>query len=773
MKQVYEYQIHGLWKFEIVGGRTTKVPYSPSGVRNGTPFRLSSSKPEQWSPRSLVDRVIAEEILEEYFPAVLLGKLPNGKRLCGIDIDGWGIDEIQPILEEVVERFGSYTEISPSKEGVKIYFLMEEEEAAAIPMSQVHSCPAGVGGHVELTLHRSHRFFALTGDTLDGLDTLKTVPLEVVSWFVNEAQKSFLSKAAKYAQDRKPADAKVGIDRSAAVIGFVAEELRKNPMAEIEEVYERISLREGDDEKLSAVQDWVEEQHAAGDTGARQMQRAFDKVDGKREDFGIFDPEINPAFEDVDDDSPITGPPVSQNNMEIVPDGEDHVPDDGSYLQILNDEWGVLLGLTKTYMLKWWGDGDYVIKDKTSFLDDVAPMGQAIHPHTGRDVAAGVAWMHNSLRREFHGVTFDPSSAGKPSYLKGKKYFNTCKPFQVEPKEGADISPFLRVVGESITSTQEEAEYLLDYIAHLFQKPSQRPTRHPIFFGPKGTGKDYLFDILSTILPVGTTTEVELSRGAAFNSRYKSALLLKSPEAIELTHKATAAWLKDFLAKKDMVVNEKFLPEITYPFCARVFFSTNDITALPVETDERRYVPIQSTNKWRFGSGEVSREEHDAFWKEAWEGCGKTEEGRAALLWFFLNRDISNFNPYGHPSFLDNSELMDDMIAMHLSPEQEVWAAVLSGEMDMVHEMKTGGKQYVVLSDLIRVVQDWPTVPQYEKTTSTRKWASRLRQVFSMESKLIRVTPDIGKSSMKRVLIFDFDELKSEAERKFKKLTLS
>ncbi|NJP06572.1 MAG: hypothetical protein HC837_13550 [Chloroflexaceae bacterium] len=140
--------------------RKTKMPYyvDETGKRRAA----STNKRETWQQVSgLVDRQDMSGI-----GFVFTESDPFG----GIDlddcIDEWGVS---PWARRIVERFDSYTEISPSGQGLKIWVRCEEftsfkdSEGKTLPE---HIKPTGVTGGIEC--YWKGRYFTFTGNRLDG-----------------------------------------------------------------------------------------------------------------------------------------------------------------------------------------------------------------------------------------------------------------------------------------------------------------------------------------------------------------------------------------------------------------------------------------------------------------------------------------------------------------------------------------------------------------------------------------------------------------------------
>lgn len=100
------------WRLEERDGKQTKVPYRPDGRK------ASSTNPQDWSSYAEVSAV------QESFSGI--GIVLTGS-LLGIDIDHCVVGgEVSSEVAALVEKAGTYTEISPSRTGLHLYIRLTE-----------------------------------------------------------------------------------------------------------------------------------------------------------------------------------------------------------------------------------------------------------------------------------------------------------------------------------------------------------------------------------------------------------------------------------------------------------------------------------------------------------------------------------------------------------------------------------------------------------------------------------------------------------------------
>jgi P4 family phage/plasmid primase-like protien len=120
--------------------------------------------------------VNARADLEGFGP--VLGDLGDGRHLVGVDLDNAVDPETgapRPWAQEVIDQIGSYTEISPSGTGYKIFALADH--LPPLPSKKLVIRKAPDEHHNEqIEVFPAGRYFCLTGQHLDGTpDTLEDV----------------------------------------------------------------------------------------------------------------------------------------------------------------------------------------------------------------------------------------------------------------------------------------------------------------------------------------------------------------------------------------------------------------------------------------------------------------------------------------------------------------------------------------------------------------------------------------------------------------------
>ena len=118
------------WRNEQRNGKVTKVPYSPRTGR-----RAKADDPTTWATRAEAEAAVPRLVNGAGGGIGFeLGVLGEDLAIGGIDLDTCRAPDgtLTDWAAEVVERFRSYAEVSPSGTGVKLFFTFDASTLAAL-----------------------------------------------------------------------------------------------------------------------------------------------------------------------------------------------------------------------------------------------------------------------------------------------------------------------------------------------------------------------------------------------------------------------------------------------------------------------------------------------------------------------------------------------------------------------------------------------------------------------------------------------------------------
>ena len=193
----------------------------------------------------------------------------------------------------------------------------------------------------------------------------------------------------------------------------------------------------------------------------------------------------------------------------------------------------------------------------------------------------------------YMGFRFAPSIESAVVYEQDHKYLNTFTGFGIEADPKGDCSAIKQHIKTVICDNDEKSfNYLFNYLAHIVQRPGERPTVALVFKGKQGTGKSFLFQIIAALLGGlnGYATKLETMDQATgrFNAALESRLVLWIEE-LELTQsRGRENRLKTMITDPFVHIERKGKDGYDNYNYARVMGSTNHEHIWNVGDDERR-----------------------------------------------------------------------------------------------------------------------------------------------------------------------------------------
>lgn len=178
--------------------------------------------------------------------------------------------------------------------------------------------------------------------------------------------------------------------------------------------------------------------------------------------------------------------------------------------------------------------------------------------------------------------------------------------------------------------------YVLDWLAHMLQKPTDLPGVGLIMTGEKGVGKDTLGDFLQECV-VGKHLSTNYTTNKQFFGTHDMGKLNKFLIKLEETSRKdcfdNASELKATITACQITVNPKGLKEITSDNFARYIFTTNKANPVDMSDGERRFVLLPCSSK---------RKGDYAFWSKIRKDLFNPEAGRVVAD-YLLRRNIETF----------------------------------------------------------------------------------------------------------------------------------
>jgi len=289
------------------------------------------------------------------------------------------------------------------------------------------------------------------------------------------------------------------------------------------------------------------------------------------------------------------------------------------------------------------GEDKYQFYGKLAFRDLVKPVKfSEFDIDLGQYVTKEffTEWLQDENRRSFKEVKFVPKFEDNPEIFNSFKGFNfqhTIKEFDEDDEEMNEVN---RLFGQHISllcnHDAKACEYLFNYIAHLIQKPYEKPATAIILKSKQGFGKDTLIDIIEKLIGRSymlRTAEMDDIFGT-YNVGIRDKLVLQLNEVEGKDGFSNKEKIKNIITEEKTIIREKYISQYDQTNYLRLFILSNNLNPIEISHDDRRFCVLKAHHK------KPGKEYFDAL------HAMKDDERQMELLYnYIMNWDISTFDP--------------------------------------------------------------------------------------------------------------------------------
>jgi hypothetical protein len=218
-------------------------------------------------------------------------------------------------------------------------------------------------------------------------------------------------------------------------------------------------------------------------------------------------------------------------------------------------------------------------------------------------------------------------------------------PSQFEP------TAFLDLVHYLFEEDQQAIDHVLDFIAHLVQRPHER-VNHAILLtsDAKGIGKSTLGTIIRRLIGE-RNSYVAQSKDlkSQFDGWLMGKLVVQVDEVYEHGNADLANRLKPILTEPTTSVNVKYGPQMVVKNFARLILFSNHTAPIDIEEGDRRYFVFDS-----------KAQPKEPEYYERLNAFIGSNDGMAAIYWWLRRRSLASFKPYAAPPLtLDKEAIIE------------------------------------------------------------------------------------------------------------------
>lgn len=206
---------------------------------------------------------------------------------------------------------------------------------------------------------------------------------------------------------------------------------------------------------------------------------------------------------------------------------------------------------------------------------------------TGGQEPISAWWLKQSKRRTYEGgIVFLPGNGPVPA-----DSYNLWRGFAVAPDPNASCQLFLdHVLNMVCGGDRAQFEYIMAWLAHMVQRPQEKPGVAVILGGIKGAGKDTVPDYVGRLFPENRVKISEMDQlTGKFNAHQEKALLLHVEEGYWAGDPKAVGPMNRLITADTSMIEPKGLNAFEVASFCRVLITSNEERIVPASKDERRY----------------------------------------------------------------------------------------------------------------------------------------------------------------------------------------
>lgn len=296
----------------------------------------------------------------------------------------------------------------------------------------------------------------------------------------------------------------------------------------------------------------------------------------------------------------------------------------------------------------------FIKPDKLSFLySNVKTKSYVIEPSEKQaDKFWGFAsgWTGDEKIRTYYSYNYYPDNALCPA-----NSYNLWKPYpilKVDYNPDADTSKIYSFMKTLLGN--DCAEYVLNWFAHIVQKPARKTEVCILLYGSQGCGKstigEYLLRKIIGLDKMIITSKADKMFGRFVNTQGKLLAVLNEASGKDTFNICDV--LKDAITCTTTEQEKKGIDAVTITDYTNYIFTTNNINSVKVPEDDRRFMPIQINEDLK---------NNVTYFKELYADLDN-EQIMRKFYEELMSRNLSAFNPSKDRI---ETELMADMKSMN------------------------------------------------------------------------------------------------------------
>lgn len=215
-------------------------------------------------------------------------------------------------------------------------------------------------------------------------------------------------------------------------------------------------------------------------------------------------------------------------------------------------------------------------------------------PDGGKTEQLTKFWLRHAQRREYEGVTFSPEQPVSSKFYNLWRGFAKTELGPNEPVTDAmrrGVEAFESHILENVCKGDTgHFHWVMSWLAHMIQKPWEKPGTALVLRGKKGVGKTIIFEMMKEFFPRNyfLASNQRFLTGN-FNGHLENLLLFVADEAFWSGDRSADGPLKGLITGHDIIIERKGFEPYPIDSKVRVAILGNEDWVVPASHEERRY----------------------------------------------------------------------------------------------------------------------------------------------------------------------------------------
>lgn len=231
-------------------------------------------------------------------------------------------------------------------------------------------------------------------------------------------------------------------------------------------------------------------------------------------------------------------------------------------------------------------------------------------------------------------VCFNPSL---PSHTVVDGKVNTYIPEDMEVVKG-DVTPFLDHMSKLVPDDGDR-DVLLDYMAACVQRPGDKFQWCPMIQGTEGNGKSLIGTVLRNAIGRRYYHQQDPEDlGSVFNQWLENSIIVCVEEIFVNSRHEMSNRMKAMITNDYTPIQSKGVDQRSAENCAKFILFSNHKDGVYKHKNDRRYAVFYTAQQEK---GDKTRDGLTGEYFHRLYGWVNSRDGKAALNWFLLNREVS------------------------------------------------------------------------------------------------------------------------------------